>query len=320
MTETPSHDNDRLYFRGQYSGFGVDLSTSELSGLRGEDPYAVDEILLKVAHAFAANKGLKNPDDTDVVWSLKPSLARATNKVLSRISSSCGGATDTIVLQSFLVQRLRRLAEQHLPTVTLGVHRDPLFIGWLAIAQHHKLPTYFMDWTVNPLVGLYFAIDDAFGDNQPTKDGIVWAFDLVPLQARDEAHLRCFLHLDELDMDVPMDATIKRQQKAEKDTLDSLMAADRLKRPVAVIPRLSARRLDAQGARFVYWDGVDDLEDYTLSRPDVRPFRRLRKLCWIPKDSKNDIAKELANFYRIHPGTMDADLDGYSRFLRWGGL
>jgi len=39
----------------------------------------------------------------------------------------------------------------------------------LAVAQHHGLPTRFLDWTLNPLVALYFAVEQ-----DPDVDGMVY--------------------------------------------------------------------------------------------------------------------------------------------------
>ncbi|WP_373634761.1 FRG domain-containing protein [Yoonia sp. SS1-5] len=43
-----------------------------------------------------------------------------------------------------------------------------------ALAQHHGIPTYFLDWTSNPIVAAYFATLNWKSDN-PT-DIAVWAF------------------------------------------------------------------------------------------------------------------------------------------------
>jgi type I restriction enzyme M protein len=43
---------------------------------------------------------------------------------------------------------------------------------WLALAQHHGLPTRLLDWTRNSLVALYFAVE-----RDKSRDGAVYVYD-----------------------------------------------------------------------------------------------------------------------------------------------
>ena len=96
-------------------------------------------------------------------WSLRPSLAREGVSEQERAKES---------------ECFEKLAEI-LPNVN----------DWerATIAQHYGVPTRLIDWSENPLVGIYFALDDKNYDNE---DGVIWVFEDKTAVVKGVASLR----------------------------------------------------------------------------------------------------------------------------------
>ena len=67
-------------------------------------------------------------------------------------------------LERRMIETFRKYAQEHL---------SPNASDWevLLLAQHYRLPTRLLDWTLSPFVALFFATENL---NKWDKDGIIW--------------------------------------------------------------------------------------------------------------------------------------------------
>jgi hypothetical protein len=84
---------------------------------------------------------------------------------------------DYPALERHLIRNFRKYAHQAAP--------GPTVWDWVALGQHHGLPTRLLDWTFSPLVALHFATA-----SRPDDEGILYAVDVATAHEALPAPLR----------------------------------------------------------------------------------------------------------------------------------
>ena len=198
-----------------------------------------------------------------------------------------------------------RLESHLLASFRKYAHRDAApgdsVWNWLAVAQHHGLPTRLVDWTYSPYVAAHFATADV--DVAGDRDGVVWCVDF----GRTNRHLP------------PVLRRILRTERVQVFTADLLGRAastlrrfDRLARREFVVflepPSLDQRIVNQFALFSVLSSARGDLARWLAAHPE------LHRRVVIPAAVKWEIRDKLdqANITErlLFPG-----LDGLARWL-----
>ena len=172
--------------------------------------------------------------------------------------------------------------------------------NWLALAQHHGLPTRLLDWTWSPLVALHFATDNL---NHYDRDGLIWCVDC------DKARNLLPKRLQEIRSKEGSFVFSVEMLDQASNTLDGFDALDS-SRCVLFLepPSLDARIVNQYAAFSLMNDAGARLDEWLEQRPEL--YRKVTvpaKLKWEIRD-KLDQANITERM--LFPG-----LDGLSRWL-----
>jgi hypothetical protein len=170
---------------------------------------------------------------------------------------------------------------------------------WLAVAQHHGLPTRMVDWTYSPFVALHFATE------HPTQygiDGVVWCVNFVEANRLLPERLKTILEQEQSD-------TLTVEMLSEFTSLRAfdLLAPD----PFVVFlepPSLDVRILNQFALFSLISSPTARLDDW------VHHHGELCRRVVVPAELKWEIRDKLDQA-NITERTLFPDLDGLSRWL-----
>jgi hypothetical protein len=219
-----------------------------------------------------------------------PSRQHDLSTSLVRLAS---GRSDITTLELSLIRNFRKYAHRD------ASHGVDSIWHWLAVAQHHGLPTRLIDWTYSPFVALHFATEHPV---DYTEDGVVWCVNFVEAHKLLPRRLRSILDEEHSD-------TLTVEMLSGIPALDAFGALSR-DTFVAFIepPSLDTRILNQFALFSMMSNAAASLDHWLRAHPHLcRPVLVPAELKWEIRDKLDQ-----AN---INERTLFPGLDGLSRWL-----
>lgn len=219
-------------------------------------------VINKVADSDAAPPNIFRGQQQD--WPLLPRLAR--------LSEGRHLKGELLVVEQAMLREFTRQARVY-------VANEQTTWDWLALAQHHGMVTRLLDWTENPLLALWFAVQKESFEGQP---GVVWIFHPSDAEYVDASS-------DESPFSLPLTRVL--------------------------LPRHSNARLHVQAGRFTVHHFRSKKKDF-LPLENNRNYGKYLERLYIDSRNFSQIRCDLDRC-GINAGTMFPDLTGLAQHVEW---